>query len=123
MTLTVERTSPTTLTVTRRFAAPPERVFAAHVEPALLRRWCYGLRGLDHVRMRDRAAAPAATMRYAWTKDGGRLLAHRHLRGGRAAGAGPRGPASSTSSGCTCPTPRPRTRSTTTFAPDGTARS
>ena len=33
MSLTVERTSPTTLTITRRFKAPPERVFAAHVEP------------------------------------------------------------------------------------------
>ena len=42
MIVTVERTSPRTLTITRRFRAPPARVFAAHVEPALIRRWCLG---------------------------------------------------------------------------------
>lgn len=42
MPLEVQRPSPTTLVVTRRFAAPPERVWAAHMEPALIRRWLVG---------------------------------------------------------------------------------
>ena len=37
--------SPTSITLTRRFTAPPERVFAAHTEPALIQRWCYGFEG------------------------------------------------------------------------------
>jgi uncharacterized protein YndB with AHSA1/START domain len=47
MSLTVERASPTTLVVTRRFAAPPERVYAAHTEPALLKRWMGGYGGWE----------------------------------------------------------------------------
>ena len=42
MSLTVERTSPTTLTVTRRFRASPARVFAAHTDQALVARWLGG---------------------------------------------------------------------------------
>jgi uncharacterized protein YndB with AHSA1/START domain len=34
MSLAVERTSPTTLRITRRFKASPERVFAAHSSPS-----------------------------------------------------------------------------------------
>jgi uncharacterized protein YndB with AHSA1/START domain len=45
MTLQANRTSPTTLVVTRRFAAPPARVWAAHTEPALLRQWLGGYDG------------------------------------------------------------------------------
>ena len=45
MPLTVERTSPTTLVVTRRFKAPPARVYAAHTEPELLKRWMGGYGG------------------------------------------------------------------------------
>ena len=39
MPLNVERTSPTTLKVTRRFAAPPQAVWDAHMDPALIRQW------------------------------------------------------------------------------------
>jgi uncharacterized protein YndB with AHSA1/START domain len=42
MTLQVTRTSPTVLTVTRRFTAPPARVWAAHMEPALIQQWLLG---------------------------------------------------------------------------------
>ena len=42
MTLQITRTSATTLTLTRRFAAPPARVWAAHMEPALIRQWLKG---------------------------------------------------------------------------------
>jgi uncharacterized protein YndB with AHSA1/START domain len=45
MTLQVTRTSPTTLTVTRRFAASPARVWAAHTDPALLQQWMGGYEG------------------------------------------------------------------------------
>lgn len=45
MSMTIERPSPTTLVVTRRFAASPARVYAAHTEPALLRRWMGGYGG------------------------------------------------------------------------------
>jgi uncharacterized protein YndB with AHSA1/START domain len=42
MTLQITRTSPTTLTITRHFAAPPARVWAAHMDPALIRQWLCG---------------------------------------------------------------------------------
>jgi uncharacterized protein YndB with AHSA1/START domain len=45
MTLQITRTSPTTLTITRHFAAPPARVWAAHTDPALLRQWMGGYDG------------------------------------------------------------------------------
>lgn len=45
MSVSVERTSPTSITVTRRFKASPQRVFAAHVDPALIQRWCFGYDG------------------------------------------------------------------------------
>jgi uncharacterized protein YndB with AHSA1/START domain len=42
MTLQITRTSPTTLTLTRYFAAPPQRVWDAHMQPALIRLWLKG---------------------------------------------------------------------------------
>lgn len=70
MTVTVERTSPTTLVVKRRFAAPPARVFAAHVEPDLIRRWCYGFEGGSMpVCVND--ARPGGELRWEWIFEGG----------------------------------------------------
>ncbi|MBP1807127.1 SRPBCC domain-containing protein [Rubellimicrobium aerolatum] len=70
MSLTVERTSPTTLTITRRFKAPPERVFAAHVEPELIQRWCYGFEGWRMpVCIND--ARPGGDLRWEWANDEG----------------------------------------------------
>lgn len=42
MSLTVERTSPTTLVLTRRFAAPPQGIWNAHMRPDLIRLWLAG---------------------------------------------------------------------------------
>lgn len=42
MPLTLDRLPPTPLRVTRRFDVPPERLWAAPMEPALLRRWLLG---------------------------------------------------------------------------------
>ena len=70
MPLTVERTSPTTLTITRRFKAPPERVFAAHIEPALIQRWCFGYDGWRMpVCIND--ARPGGELRWEWANDEG----------------------------------------------------
>ena len=70
MPLTVDRTTPTTLTITRRFKAPPERVFAAHVEPELIKRWCYGFEGWKMpVCIND--ARPGGNLRWEWANDEG----------------------------------------------------
>ena len=42
MTLHLERTSPTTLVLTRHFTAPPASVWAAHMQPELIRQWLNG---------------------------------------------------------------------------------
>lgn len=56
--------------VTRRFAAPPDLVFRAHVEPALLRRW---LTGPDGWVMTDCVSdpRPGGAIRFAWAEAGG----------------------------------------------------
>ena len=70
MPLTVERTSPTTLTLTRHFTAPPARVFAAHTEPTLIQRWCYGFEGWwMPVCIND--ARPGGELRWEWANDEG----------------------------------------------------
>jgi uncharacterized protein YndB with AHSA1/START domain len=70
MSLAVTRTSPTTLTITRRFKASPERVFRAHVEPALIQRWCYGFEGWRMpVCIND--ARPGGDLRWEWANDEG----------------------------------------------------
>jgi uncharacterized protein YndB with AHSA1/START domain len=42
MPLALNRTSPTTLVITRRFTAPPVAVWDAHMKPALIRQWLCG---------------------------------------------------------------------------------
>jgi uncharacterized protein YndB with AHSA1/START domain len=42
MPLTLTRTSPTTLVLTRHFAAPPQAVWDAHMKPDLIRQWLCG---------------------------------------------------------------------------------
>lgn len=68
MPLTVERTSPTTLTVTRRFKAPPDRVFAAHIEPALIQRWMTGPAGWS-MPVCQNDARPGGAIRYEWRSE------------------------------------------------------
>ncbi len=61
----------TGLTITRRFAASPDRVWDAHFQPDLARRWLGGYEGWQ---MTDCTidARPGGTMRMAWVgPDGG----------------------------------------------------
>lgn len=58
--------------VTRRFAAPPEKVYRAHVEPDLIRQWMLGPDGWTMpVCIND--ARPDGQIRYEWSdgKGGG----------------------------------------------------
>ena len=65
MPLSLERTSPTTLTVTRRFAAPPRRLWDAHTQADLIPRWMTGPEGwaMTHCEIDPRAGGHA---RYEW---------------------------------------------------------
>lgn len=52
--------------VTRRFAAPPEAVYRAHIEPALIQRWMLGPEGWTMpVCIND--ARPGGKLRYEWS--------------------------------------------------------
>ena len=67
--LVVKKVGETDLVVTRRFAAPPERVYAAHTDPALIAQWMFGPDGwtmpecISHPR-------PGGRIRFTWEKDG-----------------------------------------------------
>lgn len=63
--LTLERTAPNVATVTRRFAARPDLVFRAHIEPDLIRQWCYGPEGWQMTRC-DMDPTPGGGFRYDW---------------------------------------------------------
>ena len=63
--LTLRTEGDTFVVVTRRFAAPPAAVFAAHVEPALLQQWCLGPDGWTMpVCICD--PRPGGAIRYEW---------------------------------------------------------
>lgn len=69
--LTMTLQGDTQVIVTRRFAAPPARLWAAHTEAALMQRW---LTGPDGWVMTECAcdARPGGAMRCVWApKDGG----------------------------------------------------
>ncbi|WP_210530186.1 SRPBCC domain-containing protein [Rubellimicrobium arenae] len=66
MPLNVERTSPTTLVVTRPFAAPLQRVWDAHIRPDLLRRWMNGYEGWM-LSTCEVDARPGGAIRYEWS--------------------------------------------------------
>lgn len=70
MSLKLERTGPVTAVVTRRFAAPPARVFAAHTDPALLRQWLHGPDGWEMTRC-ESDPRPGGAIRYDWAPVGG----------------------------------------------------
>ena len=64
MTLTTE--GDRFVVVTRRFAAPPELVYRAHTEPALIQQWMLGPDGWSMpVCISD--AKPGGRIRYEWT--------------------------------------------------------
>lgn len=61
--------------VTRRFAAPPEAVYRAHTEPALVQRWVLGPEGWS-MPVCVCEARPGGRIRYEWSngKGGGFFL-------------------------------------------------
>lgn len=70
--LTLKAEGDTHVVVTRRFAAAPEAVYRAHVEPALIQKWMLGPDGWTMpVCIND--ARPGGKIRYEWSdgKGGG----------------------------------------------------
>jgi len=63
--------------VTRRFAAPPEAVYRAHIEPALVQRWMLGPEGWT-MPVCICEARPGGRIRYEWSDGKGRGF---HLTG------------------------------------------
>ncbi|EPX85844.1 hypothetical protein ruthe_01565 [Rubellimicrobium thermophilum DSM 16684] len=119
MTTHVERSAPTRLTITRRFNAPPERVFAAHVDPELIRRWCFGPEGW-RMSACDNDARPGGRFRWDWEAVDGSARFHatgtyevveppQDGRPGRIVHV----------ERMFLPDPTPDNRVTTTFAPEG----
>jgi uncharacterized protein YndB with AHSA1/START domain len=66
--------------VTRRFAAPPEAVYRAHMEPKLVRQWMLGPDGWT-MPICINEARPGGKIRYEWTngKGGGFYLSGEFL--------------------------------------------
>ena len=65
------------MVVTRRFDAPPEAVYRAHVEPALVQRWMLGPEGWT-MPVCICEARPGGRIRYEWSDGKGRGF---HLTG------------------------------------------
>lgn len=64
--LTLRTEGDTHVVVTRRFAAPPEAVYRAHVEPELVKKWMLGPDGWTMpVCVND--ARPGGKIRYEWS--------------------------------------------------------
>jgi uncharacterized protein YndB with AHSA1/START domain len=70
MTLTVTLEGETRVIITRAFAAPPARVWAAHTDPALIRRWCYGFDGWEMPECTFDARV-GGSFRWVWAPVGG----------------------------------------------------
>ncbi|GGL73444.1 SRPBCC domain-containing protein [Wenxinia marina] len=68
--LTLATEGDTEVVVTRRFAAPPELVYRAHVEPDLIRRWMTGPDGWEMPRC-ECDPRPGGAIRYDWAPAGG----------------------------------------------------
>jgi uncharacterized protein YndB with AHSA1/START domain len=73
--LTLKTEGDTHLIVTRRFAAPPEAVYRAHMEPKLVQQWLLGPEGWT-MPVCINEARPGGKIRYEWTngKGGGFYL-------------------------------------------------
>ena len=56
--------------VTRRFAAPPARVYAAHLDPELIRQWMLGPEGWT-MPLCENDARPGGAFRYEWSDGAG----------------------------------------------------
>lgn len=64
--LTLETDGETHVIVRRRFKAPPEAVWRAHVEPALLQKWLLGPEGWS-MPVCINEAKPGGKIRYEWS--------------------------------------------------------
>ena len=67
--LSLETNGDTEVVIRRHFAAPPEAVYRAHIEPDLIRRWMTGPEGWVMTTCISEAA-PGGRMHFAWEKDG-----------------------------------------------------
>jgi len=65
VTLQLKTEADTHIIVTRRFAAPPQAVYRAHVEPALLQKWLLGPPGWT-MPVCINEAKPGGKIRYEW---------------------------------------------------------
>ena len=70
MTLHVERTAPTAITLTRSFDAPPEAIWAAHTDPTLIRRWMCGGGGTV-LEVHEMESCPSGALRMEWRETDG----------------------------------------------------
>ncbi len=63
--LNLELEGETVVIVRRRFAAPPEHVYQAHMDPALIRRWMLGPDGWS-MEVCINEGKPGGKLHYAW---------------------------------------------------------
>ena len=63
-------TPPIFPSLSRRFAAPPEAVYRAHVEPELIQKWMLGPEGVT-MPVCISEARPGGRIRFEWTMPGG----------------------------------------------------
>ena len=68
--LTLKTEGDTHIVVTRHFAAPPEAVYRAHTEPALIQQWLLGPEGWT-MPVCISEARPGGKIRYEWTNANG----------------------------------------------------
>ena len=68
--MTLETVGETQVRVRRRFAAPPQQVWRAHLEPALIRKWMLGPPGWT-MPVCINEARPGGKIRYEWTNGEG----------------------------------------------------
>lgn len=67
--LTMKKIGETELVFTRRFAAQPSRVYAAHTDPALISQWMIGPDGWTMPECVS-DPRPGGRIRFTWAKDG-----------------------------------------------------
>lgn len=67
--LTLETEGDTFIVVKRRFEAPPEAVYRAHLDPELIREWMLGPDGWT-MPVCINEAKPGGKIRYEWTQSG-----------------------------------------------------
>jgi len=68
--LTMKTEGETHIVVTRRFAAPPEAVYRAHLEPELVQKWMLGPEGWT-MPVCINEAKPGGKIRYEWANEKG----------------------------------------------------